>query len=96
MTFFLLFSSSKLPKSTPSPKPQGQKMVEVVRKKQDREKLPGRECDQCKRFYPIIDEIPMMLPDELRNKKEDLEFLAKWRSKMPADIIEGALPYNLS
>jgi len=53
-------------------------------------------CDQCKRFYPIVDEIPMMLPDELRNKKEDLEFLAKWRSRLPASIIESASPYNLS
>jgi uncharacterized protein YbaR (Trm112 family) len=53
-------------------------------------------CDQCKRFYPIIDEIPMMLPDELRNKKEDIDFLVKWRSRLPASIVEGALPYNLS
>jgi uncharacterized protein YbaR (Trm112 family) len=53
-------------------------------------------CDQCKRFYPIIDEIPMMLPDELRNKKEDLEFLTRWRSKLPANLVDGALPYNLS
>ena len=31
-------------------------------------------CDGCSRFYPIIDEIPVMLPDDLRSKKEDLEF----------------------
>lgn len=53
-------------------------------------------CDQCKRFYPIIDEIPVMLPDELRNKKEDLEFLSKWRAKLPASMVESGLPYNLS
>ena len=53
-------------------------------------------CDQCRRFYPIIDEIPALLPDELRNKKEDLEFLTKWRAKLPSDIVEKALPHNLS
>ena len=53
-------------------------------------------CDQCKRFYPIIDEIPVMLPDELRNKKEDLDFLAKWKDKLPKQVVEEGLPHNLS
>lgn len=53
-------------------------------------------CEQCKRFYPIIDEIPVMLPDELRNKKEDLEFLGRWKEKLPKQVVESALPYNLS
>jgi uncharacterized protein len=53
-------------------------------------------CTQCKRFYPIIDEIPVMLPDELRNKKEDLEFLTRWKANLPKSILEESLPYNLS
>jgi len=32
-------------------------------------------CEKCSRFFPIIDEIPIMLPDELRDKKQDIEFL---------------------
>jgi Uncharacterized conserved protein len=32
-------------------------------------------CSQCSRFYPIIEEIPVMLPDELRDKEKDIEFL---------------------
>ena len=31
-------------------------------------------CQKCSRFYPIIEEIPIMLPDELRNKKQEIEF----------------------
>jgi uncharacterized protein YbaR (Trm112 family) len=27
-------------------------------------------CQKCSRFYPIIDEIPIMLPDELREKRK--------------------------
>ena len=53
-------------------------------------------CGQCNRYYPIIDEIPVMLPDELRNKKEDLDFLARWRDKLPADMVTGGLPHHLS
>ncbi len=53
-------------------------------------------CGQCKRFYPIIDEIPVMLPDELRNKKEDLEFLGRWKDKLPKQVVEEGLPYHLS
>ena len=31
-------------------------------------------CSKCSRFYPIIEEIPIMLPDELRDKNQDIEF----------------------
>jgi len=34
-------------------------------------------CKKCSRFFPIIAEIPIMLPDELRDKKQDIEFLKK-------------------
>ncbi|MFX1375004.1 MAG: Trm112 family protein [Promethearchaeota archaeon] len=32
-------------------------------------------CEECNRWYPIIDTIPQMLPDEFRNKEKELEFL---------------------
>lgn len=43
-------------------------------------------CNKCKRFYPIIDEIPVMLPDDLRKRDEDEAFLKKWKDKMPGDV----------
>ena len=46
-------------------------------------------CTQCARFYPIIDEIPVMLPDELRKKEEDQAFLKKWEDKIPKDLVPG-------
>ena len=53
-------------------------------------------CDKCGRFYPIIDEIPVMLPDELRSKKEDIEFLSQWRAQLPPKVVQESLPHNLS
>ncbi|HEY7228029.1 MAG TPA: Trm112 family protein [Nitrososphaeraceae archaeon] len=52
-------------------------------------------CSQCSRFYPIIEEIPVMLPDELRDKEKDIEFLQKWREKIPSKIIESGRPWHL-
>jgi len=52
-------------------------------------------CPKCLRWYPIKDEIPEMLPDELRNKKEDIEFLKKWREKIPEKILTEGKPFSL-
>ncbi len=53
-------------------------------------------CSECGRYYPITDEIPCMLPDNLRNKKEDLEFLQKWKEKLPEKVVQNGKPWNLS
>lgn len=52
-------------------------------------------CRECGRYYPIIDEIPVMLPDSLRNRKEDLDFLTKWRAKVPERVVHGGKPWSL-
>ncbi|MGI0079685.1 MAG: Trm112 family protein [Nitrososphaerales archaeon] len=52
-------------------------------------------CTECNRFYPIIDEIPVMLPDDLRNKNEDMDFLAKYRDKLPEKVVKSGKPYHL-
>jgi uncharacterized protein YbaR (Trm112 family) len=52
-------------------------------------------CDQCGRYYPIVDEIPVMLPDNLRNRKEDTAFLERWKDKLPENVVHGGKPWNL-
>lgn len=52
-------------------------------------------CEKCSRFYPIIDEIPIMLPDELREKNKDLKFLEKWQKDIPEKILKFAKPWHL-
>lgn len=52
-------------------------------------------CTKCDRYYPIKDEIPIMLPDELREKGMDIEFLQKWQSKIPEKVIKQGNPWHL-
>jgi uncharacterized protein YbaR (Trm112 family) len=53
-------------------------------------------CSKCNRWYPIIDEIPHMLPDDLREEKEDVAFLRKWREKIPQNTLTEGRPFKLS
>lgn len=54
-------------------------------------------CTECSRYFPIIDEIPVMLPDELREKQKDrdIDFLKKWQSKIPDKVIKQGNPWHL-
>lgn len=52
-------------------------------------------CPKCSRFFPIIEEIPIMLPDELRDKKQEMEFLKKFKDQLPEKIITKANPWHL-
>ncbi len=52
-------------------------------------------CSKCNRWYPIVEEIPHMLPDELREEKEDKPWLEKWKEKVPAKILDDGKPFNL-
>ncbi|SHO44341.1 conserved hypothetical protein [Nitrosotalea sinensis] len=52
-------------------------------------------CSKCSRYYPILEEIPVMLPDELREKNQDIEFLNKYKTILPDKIIAKGLPWHL-
>jgi uncharacterized protein YbaR (Trm112 family) len=52
-------------------------------------------CEQCGRYYPIVDEIPVMLRDDLRSRKEDIDFLEKWKEKLPDRVVHGGKPWSL-
>lgn len=45
-------------------------------------------CPSCGRWYPVIDTIPRMLPDELRSARDDEEFLRNYSKVLPKEVIE--------
>ncbi len=53
-------------------------------------------CGECGRFYPIIDEIPVMLPDDLRSRRDDLAFLTKHKDMIPKETLVSCKPVNLA
>nr|WP_294804095.1 Trm112 family protein [uncultured Nitrososphaera sp.] len=52
-------------------------------------------CPKCGRYYPIMEEIPVMLPDELRNKGRDMGFLRRWQARIPEKILRQGNPWHL-
>ena len=52
-------------------------------------------CPECSRFYPIIEEIPIMLPDDLRDKDQEMEFLRRHAGALPDKISKKANPWHL-
>ena len=53
-------------------------------------------CPKCLRWYPIREEIPEMLPDDLRNEKDEIAFLKEWKNRFPKKILEEGKPFNRS
>jgi uncharacterized protein YbaR (Trm112 family) len=58
-------------------------------------------CPKCGRWYPVIDGITCMMPDENRlndktQRKAETAFLERWRNRIPADIIENGVPFGLT
>jgi len=49
-------------------------------------------CENCKRWYPIKDEVAIMLPDDMRDKKLDEEFYAKYQEIFKKNDINKELP----
>lgn len=55
-------------------------------------------CDGCNRWYPIIESIPMLLPDDAREryKEKEIEFLKNKRAKLDDEFFNKELkPYNI-
>ena len=52
-------------------------------------------CQKCSRFYPIRGTIPVMLPDDLRRKDEDLKFLEMYKEHIPLKILQSGKPFSL-
>jgi len=55
-------------------------------------------CSSCRRWYPVIDTIPHMLPDDLREKERESElaFLERYKQSLPEKIVYEGRPHSIS
>ena len=42
-----------------------------------------------------MDEIPQLLPDDLREAKPELSWLEKWKAKVPEKVLAQGKPFTL-
>jgi len=53
-------------------------------------------CNKCKRWYPIIDTIPQMLPDKYRDERKEIEFLETNKNLLDEKFFNQELkPFNI-
>ena len=53
-------------------------------------------CNECKRWFPIIDTIPQMLPDKYRNEKNEIRFLENHKNLLDEKFFNQDLkPFNI-
>ena len=57
-------------------------------------------CPKCDRWYPVIEGIACMLPDNLRmtgkQRIEETKFLERWKEKIDSSILDAGKPFGLS
>ncbi|MCK4779018.1 MAG: hypothetical protein KAT57_02475 [Candidatus Lokiarchaeota archaeon] len=53
-------------------------------------------CSKCKRWYPITNTIPQMLPDKYRDQKKEIDFLENHKNLLDEKFFNQDLkPFNI-
>ena len=53
-------------------------------------------CSKCKRWYPIINTIPQMLPDKYRDQKKEIDFLENHKNLLDENFFNQDLkPFKI-
>jgi len=55
-------------------------------------------CPECGRWYPIgtnVETIPELMPDELRERERELDWMRKWEAKIPSETLRKGKPFHI-
>jgi uncharacterized protein YbaR (Trm112 family) len=55
-------------------------------------------CPECGRWYPIgnnVETIPELMPDDLREREKELDWMRKWEGKIPGETLRKGKPFHL-
>ena len=53
-------------------------------------------CEECNRWFPIIETIPQMLPDQYRDSGKEIKFLKTNKDLLEKDFLDQELkPFNI-
>lgn len=66
--------------------------IEIIKEHEDEIQEGILTCSSCNRYFPIIYGIPIMTPDEYREKSLELPMIQKWG----LEIAEGGASFTLN
>ncbi|PBQ32387.1 hypothetical protein CNR22_11605 [Sphingobacteriaceae bacterium] len=68
-------------------------LLKVITKDIDNKILEGvLTCSHCNRYYPIVSGIPIMSPDEYREKELEAPLVNKWKPELSLGV---SAPFRL-
>lgn len=47
------------------------------------------ECGECRRYYPILGGIPVLMPDDFRDAALEAPFMLRWREQIGDRLGKG-------
>jgi len=55
-------------------------------------------CGRCGRWFPVgnnVETIPELMPDDLRERDKELEWMRRWAAKIPEKTLRKGEPFSL-
>jgi len=68
--------------------------IRIIKQEQEEITEGILTCEHCNRYYPIVQGIPIMSPDEYREIKLEVPLLDKWGEHLQ-EVTQGSTTFQL-